>query len=82
MSMLIMAVGIYSYTFDFDTFKCFIFRFFFRNDFWDHFDTFEENFYFDTFKNDTFESVWVDAHSQSGMVCTPLKKVFPQNLLT
>ena len=37
----------------------------FRNDFWDHFDTFGEKFYFDTFKNDTFESVWVDAHSHS-----------------
>ena len=28
----------------------------------DHFDTFGENFDFDTFKNDTFESVWVDRH--------------------
>ena len=28
-----------------------------RNDYWDHFDTFGENFDFDTFKNDTFESV-------------------------
>ena len=26
----------------------------------DHFDTFEDDFY--TFKNDTFESVWVDRH--------------------
>ena len=27
-----------------------------RNDHWDHFDTFGENFDFDTFKNDTFEN--------------------------
>ena len=33
-----------------------------RNDYLDHFDTFGENFYFDTFKNDTFESVSVDRH--------------------
>ena len=38
-----------------------------RNDYLDHFDTFGENFDFDTFKNDTFEndtfeSVWVDRH--------------------
>ena len=31
----------------------------------DHFDTFGENFAFDTFKNDTFESVWVDRHHLS-----------------
>ena len=31
----------------------------------DHFDTFGENFDFDTFKNDTFESVWVDRQSHS-----------------
>ena len=30
-----------------------------------HFDTFGENFDFDTFKNDTFESVWVDRHPQN-----------------
>ena len=35
-----------------------------RNDYLDHFDTFGENFEFDTFKNDTFESVWVDRHPQ------------------
>ena len=35
---------------------------FLRNDYLDHFDTFGENFDFDTFKNDTFESVWVDRH--------------------
>ena len=40
-----------------------------NDDYWDHFDTFGGNFDFDTsfgfytFKNDTFESVWVDAHS-------------------
>ena len=39
-----------------------------RNDYLDHFDTFGENFDFDTFKNDTFEndtfeSVWVDRHT-------------------
>ena len=28
-----------------------------RKDYLDHFDTFGENFDFDTFKNDTFESV-------------------------
>ena len=28
-----------------------------RNDYLGHFDTFAENFDFDTFKNDTFESV-------------------------
>ena len=38
-----------------------------RNDYLDHFDTFGENFDFDTFKNDTFEndtfeSVCVDRH--------------------
>ena len=38
-----------------------------RIDYLDHFDTFGENFDFDTFKidtfkNDTFESVCVDAH--------------------
>ena len=27
-----------------------------RNDYLDHFDTFGENFDFDTFKNDTFEN--------------------------
>ena len=32
-----------------------------RNDYLDQFDTFEEN-HFHTFKNDTFESVWVDRH--------------------
>ena len=30
----------------------------------DHFNTFEENFDFDTFKNDTFESVWVEMSIQ------------------
>ena len=38
-----------------------------RNDYLVHFDTFGENFDFDTlkndtFENDTFESVWVDRH--------------------
>ena len=36
-----------------------------RNDYLDHFDTFGENFDSDTFKNDTFESVWVDRHPSS-----------------
>ena len=31
----------------------------------DYFDTSQENIDFDTFKNDTFESVWVDAYSLS-----------------
>ena len=35
---------------------------FLRYDYLDHFDTFGENFDFDTFKNDTFKSVWVDRH--------------------
>ena len=35
-----------------------------RNEYWDQFETFGENFDFDTFKNDTFESVWVDRHPQ------------------
>ena len=47
-----------------------------RNDYLDHFDTFGENFDFDTFKNDTFEydtfeSVWVDRHPQDDE-CTML----------
>ena len=33
-----------------------------RNDYLDHFDTFGENFNFDTFENGPFESVWVDRH--------------------
>ena len=71
---ILWNVGIYSYTFDFDTFNKTLSKVSFsdilRNDYWDHFDTFGENFYFDTFKNDTFkndtfkndtfESVWVD----------------------
>ena len=36
-----------------------------RNDYLDHFDTFGENFDFDTFNNDTFESVRVDRHPPS-----------------
>ena len=36
---------------------------FLRNDYLGHFDTFGENFDFDTFKNDTFESVGVDSHN-------------------
>ena len=44
-------MSIYSYTFDFDTFKSVIFRY----EYLDHFDTHGENFDFDTFKNDTFE---------------------------
>ena len=44
-----------------------------RNDYLDHFDTFGENFDFDTFKNDTFEndtfeSVWVDRHPHSAVL--------------
>ena len=35
------------------------------NDYLDHSDTDGENFNFDTFKNDTFESVWVDVHHHS-----------------
>ena len=37
-----------------------------RNDYLDYFDTFGENFDFDTFKNDTFESVIVDRHPHCG----------------
>ena len=43
------------------------FSYFLRNDYLDHFDTLGENFDFDTFKKDTFESVCVDAHSH--MLC-------------
>ena len=50
-----MRMSIYSYTFKNDTFK--YFSDILRNDYLDHFDTFGENFNFDTFKNDTFESV-------------------------
>ena len=58
-----------TYTFDYDTFISVIFRYSQKllfGSFWH----FLRNIYFDSFKNDTFESVWVDAHSQSGMVCT------------
>ena len=59
----ISRMSIYSYTFNFDTFKNDTFKVSFsdilRHDYLDHFDTFAENFDFDTFKNDTFESVWV-----------------------
>ena len=37
-----------------------------RNDYLDHFDTFGENFDFDTFKNDTFESVWDGSDNSLG----------------
>ena len=42
-----------------------------RNDYLDHFNTFGENFDFDTFKNDTFEkdtfeSIRVDRHPHDG----------------
>ena len=52
-------MSIYSYTFDFDsfkndTFKSVIFRYL------DHFEIFGENFDFDAFENDTFENVIVD----------------------
>ena len=57
-------MSIYSYTFDFYTFKMILSKVSFsdilRNDYLDHIDTFGENFY--TFMNDTFESVWVDRH--------------------
>ena len=39
-----------------------------RNDYLDHFDTFGENFDFDTFKNNTFESVCVERHLHSKKV--------------
>ena len=48
-------MSIYCYTFNFDTFKSVIFRFL-QNDYLDHFDTFGENFDFETIKNDTFEN--------------------------
>ena len=64
-------MGIYYYTFDFDTFKndtlkSVIFRYS-QKCLLGYFDTFGQNFDFDTFKNgtfenDTFESVWVDRH--------------------
>ena len=55
--MCIRDRGIYSYIFDFetfknDTFKSVIFRYVFSEmTNWDHFDSFGENFDFDTFKN-------------------------------
>ena len=53
-----MRMSIYTYTFDFDTFKNDTFKsvIFRLNDYLDHFDTFGENFDFDTFKNDTFKN--------------------------
>ena len=64
-----MRMSVYSYTFDFDTFKndafkSVIFADILRNYYLDHLDTFGENFDVDTFKNDTFESVRVDRHLQ------------------
>ena len=66
---ILWNVGIYSYTFDFDTFNKTLSKVSFsdilRNDYWDHFDILGENFDFDTFKYGTFEIVWVDAHALS-----------------
>ena len=56
-------MSIYSYTFDFDTFKnnnfqkCHFQIFSEMIRYLDHFATLGENFDFDTFMNDTFESV-------------------------
>ena len=58
-----MAVGIYSYTFDFYTFKYDTFKsvigiqIFSEMTFETILTLFGDFFYFDTFKNDTFESV-------------------------
>ena len=61
-------MSIYSYTFDFYTFKMILSKVSFsdilRNDYLDQFDTFGENFDFDT-----FESVWVDRHPHSSVKC-------------
>ena len=38
----------------------------------DYFDTFGENFDFDTLKNDTFESICVDRHPQYKTISTVL----------
>ena len=55
--ILSKRMSIYSYTFDFDIFKNVTFKsVIFRYDYLDHFDTFGENFDFDTFENDTFEN--------------------------
>ena len=45
------------------------FSYILADDYWDHSDTFGENFDFHTigfyaYKNDTFESIWVDGHCQ------------------
>ena len=57
-----MAVGIYSCTFDFDTFKNDTFKVpfpnIFRNDYWDHSDTFGENGFF-TLSKMTYLKVYV-----------------------
>ena len=55
-----MSMSIYSYTFILTlsrmTLSKVSFPDFLRNDYLDHFNTFGENFDFDTFKNDTFEN--------------------------
>ena len=66
-SPITMRLSIYSYTFNFGTFKNYTFKsVIFRYSqkslltYLDHFDTFKN----DTLENDTFESVWVDRHPQ------------------
>ena len=63
--MYTQAVGIYYYTFDFDTFKNdtlknVIFRYS-QNCLLGYFDTFGQNFDFDTFKNGTFENDTIES---------------------
>ena len=70
--IFLLAVGIYSRTFNFDTFENDTSKLSFSdilgNDFWDHSNNFGVDFYtfgIYSFKNDTFESAWVDAHGQN-----------------
>ena len=58
-----------------------------RNDYLDHFDTFGENFDFDSFKNDTFENdtfetVWVDRHSRKWAIIVLYSKNGKNNCAT
>ena len=50
-----------------------------RNEYLDHFDTFEENFDFDTLKNDTFESVCAYIHPH--IVPIHLVEISPNGVL-
>ena len=49
--------------FDFDTFKSVVFKKKFLIDFLDELGNFKQKKFYTFFENDTFESVWVSAHS-------------------